>query len=230
VKSANRELLDRLAAEYVLGTLRFRARKRFERWLLSPQVGALVKAWEERLAGLEPPLTSIAPPATVWQGIETRLELRKLGRAPVSRYLAIAASLLFFAMLGVFAVYRFDGAVVEAPKLAVTQKAFIEANPETIYWRIELLGDNQELSMHVHVVHDVPAGKALELWALTASGAPVSLGLLPATGDHHRVLNPAQRAALGGARQVAVSVEPVGGSPTGLPTGPVLHVAPLQAV
>ena len=49
MKSANRALLDRLAAEYVLGTLRYRARKRFERWLLSPQVGALVSAWEDRL-------------------------------------------------------------------------------------------------------------------------------------------------------------------------------------
>ena len=230
MKTANRELLDRLAAEYVLGTLRFRARKRFERWLLSPQVGALVKAWEERLAGLEPRLESVAPPATVWSGIETRLELRKLARAPVSRYLAIAASLLFFAMMGVFAVYRFGGTTVVTPQLAVTQKAFIEADPQTIYWRVELLGKNEELSMHVHVVHDLPSGKALELWALTASGTPVSLGLLPTTGDHHRVLSPAQRAALDGAKQLAVSLEPVGGSPTGLPTGPVLHVAPLQAV
>jgi anti-sigma-K factor RskA len=229
VKTANRELLDRLAAEYVLGTLRFRARKRFERWLLSPQVGALVKAWEERLAGLEPRLEPVAPPAAVWNGIETRLELRKLARAPLSRWLAIAASLMFFAMLGVFAVYRGPG-TVETPQLAVTQKAFIAANPETIYWRVELLGRNEELSMHVHVVHDVPPGKALELWALTPSGTPVSLGLLPQTGDHHRVLNPAQRAALAGTRQLAVSLEPVGGSPTGLPTGPVLHVAPLQTV
>jgi anti-sigma-K factor RskA len=229
VKTANRELLDRLAAEYVLGTLRFRARRRFERWLLSPQVGGLVKAWEERLAGLEPRLEPVAPPATVWSGIEKRLELRKLGRLPVSRYLAIAASLLFFAMLGVFAVYKGPG-TVQTPQLAVTQKAFIEADPQTIYWRVELLGRNEELSMHVHVVHDLPAGKALELWALTASGTPVSLGLLPVTGDHHRVLTPAQRAALDGARQLAVSLEPVGGSPTGLPTGPVLHVAPLQAV
>jgi len=228
VKTANRELLDRLAAEYVLGTLRFRARRRFERWLLSPQVGALVKAWEERLAGLEPRLESIAPPAAVWRGIETRLELRKLARAPVSRYLAIAASLAFFAMLGVFAFYK--SGTVEPPQLAVTQKAFIEADPQTIYWRVELLGKNEELSMHVHVVHDLPPGKALELWALTASGTPVSLGLLPATGDHLRVLSPAQRAALDGAKQLAVSLEPVGGSPTGLPTGPVLHVAPLQAV
>ena len=54
MKSPSRELLDRLAAEYVLGTLRGRARRRFERWFVSPQVGSLVKAWEARLAGLEP--------------------------------------------------------------------------------------------------------------------------------------------------------------------------------
>ena len=82
MKSANRELVDRLAAEYVLGTLRYRARRRFERWLLSPQVGALVKAWEERLAGLEPKLTPVTPPATVWRGIEDKLELRNPNRPP----------------------------------------------------------------------------------------------------------------------------------------------------
>jgi anti-sigma-K factor RskA len=229
VKTSNRELLDRLAAEYVLGTLRFRARRRFERWLLSPQVGALVKAWEERLAGLEPRLPSIAPPATVWRGIETRLKLRKLGRGSVTRYLAIAASLLFFAMLGVFALRSWDGtSVTPAVELAATQQALIEENPQTIYWRVELLGDNRELRLHVQQVHELPPGKAFELWALTASGTPVSLGLMPTTGEHQRVLTEAQRAALSGAKQLAVSLEPAGGSPTGLPTGPVLHVAPLS--
>lgn len=232
MKTANRELLDRLAAEYVLGTLRFRARKRFERWLLSPQVGALVTAWEERLAGLEPPLKSIAPPANVWKGIESRLELRKLARSSATRYLAIAASLLFFVFLGVFAVHNFDGGTIQPPpvQLAATQKAFIEENAETIYWRIELLGNNQEISMHVHKAHDLPPGKAFELWALAANGTPVSLGLMPVSGDGRHALSAAQRTALSGAKQLAVSLEPAGGSKTGLPTGPVLHVAPLQAV
>ncbi len=104
MKSANRELVDRLAAEYVLGTLRGRARRRFERWLVSPQVGEIVKAWEERLAGLEPRLDRVAPPTTVWRGIENRLELRSLGRRPAMRWMAIAASLLFFATIGFFAI------------------------------------------------------------------------------------------------------------------------------
>jgi anti-sigma-K factor RskA len=226
VKSANRELVDRLAAEYVLGTLRHRARRRFERWLLSPQVGALVKAWEERLSGLEPQLLPVFPPATVWRGIENKLELRKLQRRPAVRWMAIAASLIFFTVVGVF-VTRGPG----QPQLASTLQSSLEADPQTIYWRVEVLGDNQEISLHVQNVHDLPPGKAHELWALPeGGGAPVSLGLMPHTGDHHRVLNAAQRAALANSKQIAVSLEPEGGSPTGAPTGPVLLVAPLKAV
>ena len=222
MKSANRELVDRLAAEYVLGTLRGRARRRFERWLLSPQVGALVKAWEDRLAGLEPQLKGVTPPAAAWQGIEQRLGLRSLRRAPITRWLAVAASIALVALVSFFAL--------RTPEPVVTQKAFIQANAETIYWRVELLGDNQELSLHVHKVHDLPAGKSHELWVIPAGegATPVSLGLLPHTGDHHRVLTAGQRAALKGATTIAVSLEPAGGSPNGSPTE-VLLTAPLAA-
>ena len=227
MKTANRELLDRLAAEYVLGTLRSRARRRFERWLLSPQVGAIVKAWEDRLAGLEPQLAPVTPPATVWHGIEDKLELRKLRRRPAARWLAIAASLAFFVMAGILLTYRQPP---DVPQLARTQESLLQADPQTIYWRVEVLGDHQELRLHAQNVYDLPVGKAHELWALPEGGAPVSLGLLPKTGEQRRVLTPAQQTALAGAKQIAVSLEPEGGSPTGAPTGPVLLVAPLSRV
>ena len=217
MKSANRELVDRLAAEYVLGTLRHRARRHFERWLVSPQVGALVKAWEDRLAGLEPQLTPVYPPANVWHGIESKLELRKLQRRPATRWMAVAASLIFFVAIGVI--------LTRSP--GMTETSTLAADAQTIYWRVKVLGDHQELNLHVQNVFDLPAGKAHELWALPEGGAPVSLGLMPHTGDHHRVLSAAQRTALANSKQIAVSLEPEGGSPTGAPTGPVLLVAPL---
>ena len=229
MRPPNRELLDRLAAEYVLGTLRGRARRRFESWLVSPQVEALVKAWENRLAGLEPNLRIVPPPASVWRGIENRLDLRRAGRRPAMRWIGIAASLMFFGIVGVFLVKRAgDTEVVRPTPLASTARSFLQADPQTIYWRVEVLGENQEISLHVHVVHDLPPGKSHELWALPeGGGTPVSLGLMPHTGDHHQVLTAPQRAALGNARQIAVTLEPEGGSPTPGPTGPVLLVAPL---
>lgn len=219
MKSANRELVDRLAAEYVLGTLRYRARRRFERWLLSPQVGALVKAWEDRLAGLEPQLAPVKPPANVWRGIEDKLELRKLQRRPATRWMAIAASLLVVVAAGLF--FALPG----GPK--VTGTSTLAADAQTIYWRVEVLGDREELNVRAQNVYDLPAGKAHELWALPDDGAPVSLGLLPQMGDRRVVLTAAQRAALANSKQIAVSLEPEGGSPTGAPTGPVLLLAPL---
>jgi len=231
MKSANRELVDRLAAEYVLGTLRGRARRRFERWFVSPQVVQLVKAWEKRLAGLEPPPERVAPPGSVWDGIEKRLELRRMKRAPAMRWLSVAAAAAFFALVAVYALRTpTTGPDTTVPTLASTQRGMLQADPQTIYWRVEVLGDNQELNLHVHVVHDLPPGKSHELWALPEGGSPVSLGLMPHTGDHHRVLTAAQRAALGNARQIAVSLEPEGGSPTSGPTGPVLLVAPLARI
>jgi anti-sigma-K factor RskA len=217
MKSTNRELVDRLAAEYVLGTLRGRARRRFERWLVSPQVGNIVKSWEERLAGLEPRHERVTPPPAAWPAIEARLGLRRLGRAPAMRWVAIAASVL----LVVIGVLTVRGPVA-------TQQANIAAPAGTVYWHVELLGENQELRVRVSNAHPLEAGRALELWALPEKGNPVSLGLLPAAGELRRVLSGTQRAALAAAKQLAVSLEPAGGSPTGLPTGPVLHVAPLN--
>jgi anti-sigma-K factor RskA len=222
VKSANRPLVDRLAAEYVLGTLRGRARRRFERWFVSPQVGQLVKAWEDRLAGLEPPIEEVAPPTTVWRGIETRLQLRKARRAPMLRWMAAAAAVLLFALVAVLVMRP-----PEPVQLASSQRGFLQADPQTIYWRVEILGANQEISLHVHKVHDLPPGKVHELWALPEGGAPVSLGLMPHTGDHRRVLTATQREALARSKNIAVSLEAEGGSVTGAPAE-VLLVAPLS--
>jgi anti-sigma-K factor RskA len=55
----------------------------------------------------------------------------------------------------------------------------------------------------------------------------VSLGLIPDAGAATLTLTAAQLAVLGNTPTLAVSVEPAGGSPTGLPTGPVIYTAPL---
>ena len=79
-----------------------------------------------------------------------------------------------------------------------------------------------------HAVKGVaPAGHDYELWALPKGASPVSLGVLPAEGASSRILTAIQKKALASSSQVAVSIEPIGGSPTGQPTGEVVFVAPL---
>jgi len=76
----------------------------------------------------------------------------------------------------------------------------------------------------------IPAANSYELWMLPEGRAPVSLGLLPGTGNAALPLDAEALAVLAQTMTLAVSLEPAGGSPTGAPTGPVLFTAPLLRV
>jgi anti-sigma-K factor RskA len=219
-------LLDALAAEYVLGTLRGPARARFERWREeSPDIERLVHAWEERFAPLAISLAPIQPSPLVWPRIERRLAnvapsrpQRKSWRTSMQ---AIAASLALIAVLaGGFAVWRATNAPDYRPF------AMIETSAGTMAWELEM--DSDSGRMRVGAMPGAPRmrDRSFELWALPDTGAtPVSLGVLPNAGREVHILSAAQMQAIAGASKVAVSMEPLGGSPTGVPTGPVQFVA-----
>ena len=69
-----------------------------------------------------------------------------------------------------------------------------------------------------------------ELWILPSDKSkPISLGLLPQQGKK-TVKVPAQLLALLQTSGLAVSLEPIGGSPTGQPTGAVLYQGKLVQI
>jgi len=210
------EVLDLLAGEFVLGTLAGAARRRFERRLAAePFVARRVQAWEERLSALNFGLEPVAPSPAVWASIE-----RRIGGSRPRTWRGLAAAAVAAAMLGLGWFLWQD--TRELPPQA---EALI-ANPagETL-WRVELAADGGRVTVSAIGAIRHPDQRSLELWALPPDAAPVSLGLLPASGRVERALDERQRAAIGLAVNVAVSDEPFGGSPTGAPTGAVLYVA-----
>jgi anti-sigma-K factor RskA len=234
MKHDDPKLIDALAAEFVLGTLSGGARRRFERWRSKEwHVERRVQAWEERLAGLALRLTPMRPSPNVWAQIEKRIGATAApGHRPTRttpplqsnarawRGLAAAAAVLVV-LVGGFAAWR----VMQGPSL---QQLATIADPKAAApaWQIESDADLRHLRMAALGGAAPQAGKSFELWALPDNGgAPVSLGLMPTQGSAERDLTDAQRLALQGASKVAVSLEPEGGSKTGLPTGPVLFVA-----
>ncbi|MDE2567125.1 MAG: hypothetical protein KGL50_15190, partial [Burkholderiales bacterium] len=71
---AHPQLADALAAQYVAGTLRGRARDRFETLLPShPALQRAVDDWQRRLMPLTAVLPEQRPPGRVWQAIQARL-------------------------------------------------------------------------------------------------------------------------------------------------------------
>jgi len=225
MKPDNPELVDRLAAEYVLGTLRGSARRRFERWRANtPHVDQRCRFWEEELMHLAKGLKPLQPPAHVWSAIQQRLNLTA-NRSPRrwARSWALAASLVLVAGLAGLLYWR------SLPALRATAVATISAKSGDEMWQVEVFGAANRLVVRAAKLPARPAGHDYELWALPKGGNPVSLGVLPAEGTSNRALTAIQKAALASSSQVAVSIEPLGGSPTGQPTGDVVFVAPLRA-
>jgi anti-sigma-K factor RskA len=230
MRQPDRELTERLAAEYVLGTLRGRARDRFERWMKErPDLRATVRRWEDRLLGLTADTARIAPPPSAWTRIEVRLGLRLRASAPAARPARRTRGLAAAAALAAVAVALTVTRLAQPPAPQWQSTVLLVARGSTsTAWRVEVSVAGDRLRLQAERPLALTPDRAYELWALPASGsAPVSLGLLPRTGEALRRLTLPQRLALAGAGQLAVSLEPAGGSPTGAPTGDVVIVAPV---
>jgi anti-sigma-K factor RskA len=208
------QLIDALAAEYVLGTLRGPARKRFEQWRdSSPLIDRRVNAWEDRFVHLALALPPITPSPRTWEGIEKRIQAHTQAAKKPIPWRALAAAVVLFTVLGtVFAAWQAGIFTSLNPLVTIAAK---DGNP---VYRIDISDDHKLIRATALNAAATYPGKSLELWAL------------PATGKLDRELTANQREALRVSAKVAVSLEPQGGSPTGAPTGEVLFVAePVKA-
>jgi anti-sigma-K factor RskA len=204
---------DLLAAEYVLGSLEGEERSEAQRLLATdPAFARSVATWQQRLTPLVSHVASLAVPVDLWPRIEAStgsaaaiLPFRRRVRfwqATTAGALAIAASLAAFIVLH----------KPEQPRIAMLSP--MAGGAPVLMARAEHGG---ALVVRPTSAITVPSDKDLELWALPQGETrPRSLGVLPPSG---RQLT----AALAPNTQLLVSLEPKGGSPTGLPTGPVLY-------
>jgi anti-sigma-K factor RskA len=218
------QLIEELAAQYVLGTLRGPARRRFERYC-ARDAKALhaVRRWEDRLVDLLAGVVPVAPSTLVWDRIKFRI--RRSDALRPKRAFATFGNWRFAAAAGIAALAIAIGMWMGFGPGSAQPFASFWNQEQGQLWQIEAPRSRVELQVAAGDNLKLDAGRAYELWALPADGAaPVSLGLMPKSGRITLELNDAQRLALSRSRQIAISLEPPGGSPTGAPTGPVLFV------
>jgi len=225
------ERLDALAAQYVLGTLSRAARERLARLARGNEsVAAALRAWETRLLPLAESLPPVAPPERVWPAILDRIQgQRESGSIWANLGLWRGLTLAGFATAMALVVVLLTPGPETPIETLVVVLAGQDARPALL-----VSADRSGRTLMVKAIAPVqPAGdRVLQLWALPAQGSPRSLGLIPATGAASDVVRLDLPASAGLALQnipaLAVSLEPEGGSPTGLPTGPVLYSGPIQ--
>lgn len=227
---SRRTLADALAAEYVAGTLRGPARRRFEVLLAAhPALQAAVRAWQARLMPLTGAVRPEAPPARVWTAIEARLWpaaaplpwWRRLGVWRAASGVASVAALTLAVLLS-------NPAPVPAPVVVVLQSTGAEGSMGASFVA-SVSGDGRALVTRPLQPVTLQVDRVLELWSVPPQGTPRSLGLIRADGTTVLARDRLPATLLkGGTEALAVSVEPPGGSPTGVPTGPVVYAGKLS--
>ena len=186
------ELLDRLAAEYVLGTLRGGARSRFDRLQRQlPAARSAVAGWEARLNSLGTTVPATAVPGRVWDAIVERTGSSR-ATAPTPRRWGWLKPALGFALGTVLTL----GLVRLMPDLFVSLDELAQreqALPESYVGLLtdannvpQLLLSSTRRGTRVTVKSlrpwQVPAGKVAQVWALprAADGSelpPIPLGV-----------------------------------------------------
>lgn len=220
------DLPRRLADEYVLGSMKGRARRRFDAlYQQHRSFRQAVRDAERRWNPLSDALTPVQPSAAVWENIDARINpaRRSVDGPSVSswwRLWAVAASLLVAVLL---ATPLWQPQQAREYVVVITHDVDARAG-----WLVSLQEGGERVKVAPLSSHVLPSERVFQLWVKAADAPRVeSVGLISATGEIELPTQTGLQRALGNAVLFGVSVEPLGGSPTGQPTTePLFHGKP----
>ena len=223
---------DVAAAELALGLLEGNERAAaLRRQLAEPAFAREVEHWREHFATLFEGTADRAPPAYLAEHIEAHLDrpatpvdnIRPGFWRPLAFAMSLAASLALGLLVGrpasrPAAIVQPAGAQMVAA-LALAGKGA----PLAAYY------DAAAQRVRMPAPMPIPEGHSAQLWAIVDSHAPIPLGLFHIVGKTV-VADAKGKAPMASGTVLAISFEPVGGSPTGQPTGPVVASGMLSKV
>ena len=220
-----------LAAEFVLGTLSARVRRRFQSLMrYDAELRAAVEQWERRLDPLAAGLTERNPPARVWTSIAARIraEGSRPRREPVGIGFWRALALSMALVLAIGTVYV--GTALRDDRRPDMMALLTDAKAEAallVSWDLQQ-GERKFVKLRIVAPKVVPPEGSWELWLIPSDrmDQPISAGFVTMTAEQTLEISASAAAALANAWGFAVSVEAKGGSPTGKPTGPVIFRGP----
>jgi anti-sigma-K factor RskA len=231
---------ERLAAEYVMGLLERDEQQEAERLAASDAAfQSAVASWQARFLELD----ETAPPAPLgddlWQRISHNLSTAAVETAPakaearspvvpdpLNAFRAVWRSLAFWRVAGLTASFATLalavglGVVAERSARAPVLIAVLLTDANQPAGVINAFANGQA-QLVPFAGMQIPAGRAFEVWAIPGPNQnPISVGVV--TEPRSQRLNLQRVPSLSPNQTFAISVEPPQGSPTGLPTGPVL--------
>jgi len=220
---------DLIAAEYVLGVLPTEERRDVARRIeTDPAFARLVARWQEHFDPLNDEFEPVSAPHYIKAQVDHRLFGTEAPafEAPIWSNIIFWRGLAFAAL--VLAMIGFGRDLIpHAPPAQLV--ASMTAEGSSI--RSMAVFDDRTKQLKVTVVAgEAPENHSLELWLIAPSEAPVSLGLIKSPQVTEFGLPQAVAEKLKTGTTLAISVEPLGGSPTGSPTGAVVAAGTVREI
>ena len=234
---------DERAAEYSLGVLTAEERAAAERRIKADAGFAdQVADWDARLAPMIEAVLPVTPPRVVWMRIAAQLGILKrpandndgfwgniaVWRAGTAVFATAAAAALAVVLLNPGATPIAPTPATPMPVIQPISVGMLKAEDGPVSFVVTLDRQNQKLI--IAPISGAPEGHSFEMWMLPDGSTPVSMGVMD--GAEVVVIDAARLLGVNSDNPpaLAVSVEPKGGSTTGLPTGPVIASGALQPV
>jgi anti-sigma-K factor RskA len=226
------EIIDHLAANYVLGTLSTRVNARLNKLRLQIEFTELdkrIQFWEQKMSPLNEKTAEIAPKVETWQQIQAKLN-HSVTQAPQKTpwyhffnlrfyQVATACSLLLIALLSFQSIQLDEPNPGSLSYVAVLADA--KQSPQVV---AATYGESQTLLLDILTLPHINEDETLELWVTSKTDKQArSLGEIPTNvASFTRQLSDAEWRLIKDSDSLLITVEEAGGSPIGEPLGEII--------
>lgn len=221
------------AAELALGVLDGEERAAaLRRVLAEPDFAREVERWRAHFGLMFDGVAEVPAPAGLYSRIEARIDPPKRAVNPW-KPTAIAASLAALAMTAVALrpIEPPPAVVAPAPGLPQATAPMIAAMAlSDASGSQPAMYDATAGMVKMPGPMPIPAGKSAQLWVIAGDGPPQPLGTFHSTAPGIYEAEAKMDTLIAAGATLAISIEPMGGSPTGAPTGPVIASGKLSKV
>jgi len=221
------KLQDLLASNYVMGTLRGQARKRFETLFREDEaIAQRVRQWEEKLQPVHTITESVAPKKNTWAKISGAISQtsNQMVEALMSRlrfYKFLSAFAVAFSL--VMGVFTFLSVTTVDSQEKINYVAVLKSEADQPMMVATLKKTGRSLALDLLQKPKIEQENDIQLWTISKEdGSYKSLGIINVEKRVELQLTKPEWGMIKDAEYLIVSVENKGGSTTGLPSSKVI--------